>query len=118
MSDEAGKEERSGRVRQILRSGSHRSQEVPAVIERHDDHDESTQDVHRNQSRSLYGHDTRFFVEVDDRWRTDRSHHAALFEGEVDISFIAAWYRLKVLAKVYRMSRICINFDKSTRNKS
>lgn len=49
MRDYPGKEEHAIRMRQVLRSKLHIGHEVACVIQRHDDHDESAQDVHRNE---------------------------------------------------------------------
>ena len=49
MSDKASKEKGGGGVRHVLRSKALVSHEVPRVIQRHDDHDQSTQDIHGNQ---------------------------------------------------------------------
>jgi hypothetical protein len=48
VSDEAGKEERSAGMRHVFRRKQLVRHEVPGVIQRHDDHDESAQDIHRN----------------------------------------------------------------------
>ena len=55
MSDEASEEEGAGSVRDVFGVGTLISHEVAGVIEGHEDHDESTQDVDRNQARNLGG---------------------------------------------------------------
>jgi hypothetical protein len=46
----AGQEERPGRVRQIFRRGALISEEIPNVVQHHEDHDGSTQHIHRGQA--------------------------------------------------------------------
>src|SRR5262249_4715125 len=69
MRYEAREEERSIRVCQVLRSGPEVSQEVPAVIERHNNHDETAQDIDGNQARSLGGGMKSFRVDGCNGWR-------------------------------------------------
>jgi hypothetical protein len=65
-------------MRQILGSKPQIGHEVPSMIERHDDHDESTQDIHGFQSWTWWRERKRLPVECAIDCRTDRCYHAAL----------------------------------------
>jgi hypothetical protein len=53
--DKASEEERTIRVCQIFGGSAQRSQKVPGVVQRHDDHDESAQYIDRYQAGNLRG---------------------------------------------------------------
>jgi hypothetical protein len=89
MSDEAGKEEDPVGMRQILGSSPHRSQEVPGVVQCHDDHNESTQYIYGRQARGSGGKKRRPRVDGGDYRRTRRCYHAPRFPMHVDKSFMA-----------------------------
>ena len=63
MSKKAREKERARRVRDVFRVGALVGHEVARVIEGHEDHHESAQDIDRNQARQLGGEDGNFCVD-------------------------------------------------------
>ena len=72
----------------VFRSKPLVSQEVPGVIQRHDDHDETTQYIHRNQPGRLCGRRKRFCIEGGEGRGPRGCYHPSALQTRSEIWFI------------------------------
>src|ERR1051325_9985802 len=76
VSDEAGKEKHAVGVGQILRSKPQIGHEVASVVQGHDGHDQSTQNIRSEEPRSLHGDGRALRLKAGCDRRTDGRYHA------------------------------------------